>query len=89
MIIKTGDNLKQEQFAAQLINQFNQIFKDEKVKLKLRPYEILSLGPDSGLIEMVKNATTLDNLKRQLNEKFKNNVSGIGEFFKIYHGENL
>lgn len=44
MIIKTQDNLKQEQFALQLIYQFHQIFKAEKLKIKLRPYEVLSLG---------------------------------------------
>ena len=44
MIIKTQDNLKQEQFALQLIYQFYQIFKVEKLKIKLRPYEVLSLG---------------------------------------------
>jgi len=44
MIIKTQDNLKQEQFALQLIYQFYQIFKAEKLKIKLRPYEVLSLG---------------------------------------------
>lgn len=44
LIIKTHDNLKQEQFALQLIYQFHQIFKAEKLFLKLRPYEVLSLG---------------------------------------------
>lgn len=45
LIIKTGDNLKQEQFALQMINQFDQIFMKEKLDLKLRPYEVLSFGP--------------------------------------------
>lgn len=36
--------MKEEQFAVQLISQFDQIFRDEKVKLILTPYEIISLG---------------------------------------------
>jgi phosphatidylinositol 4-kinase len=42
--VKTGDNLLQEQFALQLINQFYQIFEFEKTNLKVTPYEVLSLG---------------------------------------------
>jgi phosphatidylinositol kinase/protein kinase (PI-3 family) len=37
----------------------------------MRPYEILSLAPQAGLVQMVKNATTIDALKRQLHENFK------------------
>lgn len=44
LIIKTGDNLMQEQFALQLIHQFYQIFELEKTNLKVTPYEVLSLG---------------------------------------------
>ena len=41
-----GDNLKQEQFASQLIFQFYHIFKEEKLHLKLRPYEVIALSKD-------------------------------------------
>jgi len=44
MIVKTGADMKEEQFAVQLISQFDQIFKEEKLKLILTPYEIVSLG---------------------------------------------
>ena len=44
LIIKSGDNLKQEQFALQLINQIDQIFKIERTGLVLHPYEVISLG---------------------------------------------
>ena len=44
MIVKCGADIKEEQFAVQLISQFDQIFKKEKLKLILTPYEIISLG---------------------------------------------
>lgn len=44
MIVKSGADLKEEQFAVQLIQQFDQIFKLEKLDLYLTPYEIVSLG---------------------------------------------
>ncbi|EGR29036.1 phosphatidylinositol 4-kinase, putative [Ichthyophthirius multifiliis] len=83
IIIKTGDNLKQEQFAIQLIKQFDQIFKSENLNFKLTPYEILSLGPEEGIVEMVKNSITLDSLMKNIH----NNLPGIinlANFFKLY-----
>lgn len=50
LIVKTGDNLKQEQFALQLIYQFDYIFKLESLPLLLTPYEALSMSPDCGII---------------------------------------
>ena len=44
MIVKTGADMKEEQFALQLISQFNQIFRAAKLKLIVTPYEIMSLG---------------------------------------------
>lgn len=52
MVVKGGADLKEEQFAVQLIQQFDQIFKKEKIDLILTPIEIISLGTlHSTLIE--------------------------------------
>jgi len=37
---------------------------------------------------MVKNATTIDALKRTLHLKFKE-IDGVGQFFNIFYGNNL
>jgi phosphatidylinositol kinase/protein kinase (PI-3 family) len=66
LIVKTHDNLKQEQFALQLIYEFYYIFKLEKLPLLLTPYEVLSMGPDYGIIEMVRESVTFDSLKKKL-----------------------
>jgi len=80
MIVKSGDNLKQEQFALQLIYQFDQIFKTEGLPLKLRPYEIVSIGPLSGIVEMVKDAITIDSLKKSLSQYYVNTKT-LAQFF--------
>ena len=49
-MVKTQDNIKQEQFALQLICEFDYIFKLEKLPLILTPYEVLTMGPDCGII---------------------------------------
>ena len=64
-IFKTHEDLRQEQFATQLINEFFQIFKLENTGCWLNTYEIISTGNDSGLVEMVDNSLSLDQLKQK------------------------
>lgn len=87
IILKTGDNLKQEQFALQLIFQFQQIFLQEKLNLKLTTYEVLSLGPDYGIIEMIQNATTIDNLKRITSNLY--GLINLEQIFVKLFGKNI
>ena len=82
VIVKSGDDLRQEQFATQLINEFNQIFHLENVKIWLNPYEILSTGHNVGIIECVPNAISLDYLKRKAK-----NFSTLSQFFQQYFGD--
>ena len=70
LIVKTGDNLKQEQFAMQLLELFNQIFISEGLSLYLQTYQVVSLGPDCGLIQMVKDSSTIDGMKSSLFQKY-------------------
>lgn len=48
----------------QLISYFQQIFEVEKLPLRLHPYRILSTGSSTGLIEVVRNAMSLDGIKK-------------------------
>ena len=80
-IFKTHEDLRQEQFATQLINEFNQIFKLEKVNCWLNTYEIISTGNDAGLVEMVNDSLSLDQLKQKLN-----NIS-LTDFYLHYWGK--
>jgi phosphatidylinositol kinase/protein kinase (PI-3 family) len=66
MMVKTGDNLKQEQFALQLITQFNYVFKLESVPMLLTPYEVISMSPDCGVMEMIKDTLTIDGLLKKI-----------------------
>ena len=66
-IFKTHEDLRQEQFATQLINEFYQIFKLEKTGCWLNTYEIISTGNDAGLVEMVNDSVSLDQLKQKIN----------------------
>lgn len=87
-MVKTGDNLKQEQFALQLIYQFDYIFKLENLPLLLTPYEVLSMGPDCGIIEMVKDSITFDKLKKHLKSDFGKPLT-LKDFFEVYFRDGL
>ena len=76
LIVKSGDDLKQEQFAMQLITQIDQIFKRKKLKIWLRPYEIIATGKDWGLIEFLTDWTTIDAYKK------KNPYKSLDDYFK-------
>jgi hypothetical protein len=80
MIVKSGEDLRQEQFATQLINEFHQIFQMEKVGCWVNTYEILATGNNVGIIECVPNAISIDQLKR----KVKN--CSLRVFFENYFG---
>lgn len=73
--------MRQEQFATQLINEFYQIFAIEKVDCWVNPYEIISTGGNSGIIECIPNSISIDYLKR----KHQNLVS-LRDFYEKYYG---
>jgi phosphatidylinositol kinase/protein kinase (PI-3 family) len=87
-IVKVGDDARQEYFAMQFIREFDTIFKVKKLKLMLTPYEIIPIGPDACLLEMVQDADSIDSLKKQLFSTYNRNIS-LFEFFGMYFGSNI
>ena len=79
-IIKTHEDLRQEQFATQLINEFYQIYQLEHTGLWLNTYEIISTGNDSGLVEMVNDSLSLDQLKQKIDH------ISLSDFYLHYFG---
>jgi phosphatidylinositol 4-kinase B len=66
LIVKSGDDLRQEQLAIQLITLFKQIFTQKKIDIWLYPYEIIATHQFCGIIECVPNAISIDGLKKAL-----------------------
>jgi hypothetical protein len=65
-LVKTGDDLRQEQFAMQLVSVFADVFQRAGTRLWLRPYRVVSTGADCGLIEMVPDTVSLEALRAKL-----------------------
>ena len=84
VLIKSGEDLRQEQFASQLINEFAQIFKIEEVDCYLYPYEIISTGNNAGIIEVCPNSISLDELKHKTSFDPNNTLK---TFYEKYFGK--
>ena len=67
-IVKSGDDLRQEQFAMQMIQVINEIFKadSDTNKIYLRPYEIIATGKGCGVIEYLEDTLSIDYIKRKM-----------------------
>uniref|UniRef100_I3J7Y9 Phosphatidylinositol 4-kinase beta n=1 Tax=Oreochromis niloticus TaxID=8128 RepID=I3J7Y9_ORENI len=65
VIVKCGDDLRQELLAFQVLRQLQSIWEQERVPLWIKPYKILVLSADSGMIEPVVNAVSLHQVKKQ------------------------
>lgn len=51
--------------------------------MKLTTYDVLSTGPSCGIIQMVRDATTMDSLKKNIHERHKN-IKSMKDFFQYY-----
>lgn len=65
VIVKNGADLRQEQFAIQLIREMQKIWEDTKVDVWVQYIRILVTSDDSGLIETVKNSISIHSIKKE------------------------
>jgi len=80
MIVKCGDDLRQELLAYQLLETLRKLWRLEHVPLWVRPYKIVVLSNDTGLIEPVVNTVSLHQVK-------KNSRMSLKEYFLQEFGD--
>ncbi|KAH7914705.1 kinase-like protein [Hygrophoropsis aurantiaca] len=64
VIVKTGGDLRQEQVAVQLIQEFERIWQEEKCQCWVRYFRILITGASSGLVETITDAVSIHSIKK-------------------------
>ncbi|CAG5094279.1 Oidioi.mRNA.OKI2018_I69.XSR.g13415.t1.cds [Oikopleura dioica] len=64
IIVKCGDDLRQEMLAYQLMTALKAAWDKEMTKIWIRPYKILVTGPDSGILEPIVNAPSVHQIKK-------------------------
>ena len=64
-IVKSDDDIRQEQFAMALVSHFHEMFRAARCNCWLRPYSVVATAPDSGFIEVVPDCVSLHSLRDQ------------------------
>ncbi|XP_050409200.1 phosphatidylinositol 4-kinase beta [Patella vulgata] len=64
VIVKCGDDLRQELLVYQVLKQLQSIWRQEHVPLWIFPYKIIVTSNNSGMIEPVLNAISLHQIKK-------------------------
>ncbi|XP_043936408.1 phosphatidylinositol 4-kinase beta-like isoform X2 [Protopterus annectens] len=65
VIVKCGDDLRQELLAYQVLKQLQAIWEQERVPLWIKSYKIIVISSDSGMIEPIVNAVSIHQVKKQ------------------------
>jgi phosphatidylinositol 4-kinase len=67
LMAKSNDDLRQEVFVMQMIHFYKSVFAKAKLPLWLKTYRILSTSKETGLIEVLTDAISVDGLKKSEN----------------------
>ncbi|XP_028810489.1 phosphatidylinositol 4,5-bisphosphate 3-kinase catalytic subunit gamma isoform [Denticeps clupeoides] len=66
IIFKDGDDLRQDMLILQILLIMESIWEAESLDLSLLPYGCISTGNKIGMIEIVKDATTIANIQQSI-----------------------
>lgn len=84
IIIKTGADLRQEQFALQLIGEIKRIWERKKIDIFVHCFNIIVISNDCGLVEMIKNTISVHSLKKDAYKMF-NTKTGTKPTYSLYN----
>ena len=75
-VVKTGDDVRKESLAMQLIEFMQEVFLARGIDIFLKPYQIVPTGKQSGLIEYLEGTISVDQIKkgRAMNKRETANV---------------
>lgn len=62
LMLKVGDDLRQDALIMQLLRVMNDLWKREELDMQMMLYDCISTGYERGLLQVVPNANTLANI---------------------------
>lgn len=83
VIVKSGDDCRQEHLAVQLISHFYDIFQEAGLPLWLRPYEVLVTSSYTALIETIPDTASIHAIKSRFPY-----ITSLRDFFVAKYQEN-
>jgi len=82
-MVKSNDDLRQEVFVMQMIHYYKSVFANASLPIWLRTYRILSTSKNTGILEYLIDATSIDGLKK--NKDFPSE-GGLKAYFEMIYG---
>ncbi|KAI8577177.1 hypothetical protein K450DRAFT_253221 [Umbelopsis ramanniana AG] len=89
VIVKNGADLRQEQFAIQLIREMQRIWQDNGVDVWVKYIRVLVTSDNSGLIETVRNSISIHSIKKDAYTRGWNDAGAVYtlyDYFKRRYG---
>lgn len=87
VILKTGDDLRQDQLCIMMIQLMDGLLKRGSLDLCLRPYSIIAMSPSSGLVEFVDRSMpisqVLTNFGNSILQFFRENSPKRGAKYEV------
>eukprot|EP00929_Paragymnodinium_shiwhaense_P035790 TRINITY_DN19284_c0_g1_i6.p1 TRINITY_DN19284_c0_g1~~TRINITY_DN19284_c0_g1_i6.p1 ORF type:complete len:874 (-),score=160.14 TRINITY_DN19284_c0_g1_i6:59-2476(-) len=83
VFVKGGDDLRQELLAAQVIQQFAQVFRAAKLPLWLLEVEVLVTSAHSGCTSFIRDSAAVDDIKKKFPDR------SLDDIFKMTFADNL
>ncbi|XP_078156587.1 phosphatidylinositol 4-kinase beta 1-like isoform X2 [Carex rostrata] len=83
VIVKSGDDCRQEHLAVQLVSHFYDIYQEAGLPLWLRPYEVLVTSSYTALIETIPDTASIHSIKGRFP-----NVSSLRDYYMAKYEEN-
>ena len=83
-IIKAGEDIRRESLVMQIISKLNEWFKSEipdAYRPHMRPYTIMCVGGDAGLVECLSDAKSIDEVKKRTD-----NFVSLRDYFERAYG---
>jgi phosphatidylinositol 4-kinase len=83
-IIKAGEDIRREALVMQIISKLNDWFQTdipEAIRPHLRPYSIMCVGGDAGLVECLSDAKSIDEVKKRTD-----NFESLRDYFERAYG---
>eukprot|EP00933_Yihiella_yeosuensis_P039120 TRINITY_DN33073_c0_g1_i1.p1 TRINITY_DN33073_c0_g1~~TRINITY_DN33073_c0_g1_i1.p1 ORF type:complete len:538 (-),score=108.36 TRINITY_DN33073_c0_g1_i1:45-1532(-) len=82
VMVKGGDDLRQELLASQIIEQFSAIWQEAGLPLWLKATKVLVTSSESGFLEFIHDSTSIDGMKKLFPGK------SLGDIFKVAFADN-
>jgi len=69
VMLKVGDDLRQDALIMQLLRVMNDLWRKEHLDMKMNLYDCISTGDERGLLQVVLNSTTVGSILLQMTDE--------------------